>query len=148
MRWLIGLLCLVCCVACDDATSESDQAADALKRQMEMMGKGQWQRLYDELHPAQQAIIPFDLFDRCYRQVFGGTTDIAVTEIVEVFDEPYEIDGTNETVSSKAVTATYAVTRAGRTETATATFHEVKVGDGWRWTIADTAPYREGRCSV
>ena len=132
-------------VAACGNTDPDAGATDALKRQLGYMDREQWRQLYDELHPAQQAFIPFELFERCYRERLAGHAVRAGT-VRESFREETRISGTDQTAPSTAITMQFAVVGPGGTEVATATFRQVRVDGRWRWTLADASPYQRGTC--
>ena len=130
--------------ACSDTDPDAG-AIDALKGQLGYMDREQWRPLYDELHPAQQAFIPFALFERCYRERLAGST-IRAGKVLETSSGEAPISGTDQTAPSTAITMQFAVVGPGGTEVATATFRQVRVAGRWRWTLADASPYQQGTC--
>lgn len=116
-----------------------EKGVAALKHQFDLISKGQWGRNWDELHPAQQAFIPRERYVECLADESFELTDITV---LETFEEPMSIDGTDLRVDSLAITVR--ITANGRTETDT--FHEVFVDGRWAWVSSDAEMFRDGEC--
>lgn len=138
-RWLVVLFLLAGCSsskpAADKPTSTSVDEAGAeaaLRVQLQELADGQFGRMYDLLHPAQQAVLSRDKFVACYVNgpSIGAVSDIKVKDH---FSETTSIPGTDQHAESTAITASFKVD--GQADTST--FHEVNVNGAWRWIYSD-----------
>lgn len=140
-RWLtVGVLVLT--VGCSSGGSKDATegpttttvdyrgAEVALRLEIQQLSDGQYGRLYETLHPAQQALISRDKFVTCYEKIdtTGKITDVNVKEH---YTEPDRIPGTDQDVASVALTISY----SSDGEPDTATFHEYLVDGSWRWSF-------------
>jgi hypothetical protein len=145
-RLCAGALALGLLVACgdDDSASkeptEGESAEDALERQLQFQADGQDQRAYAEIHPAQQELFTEDEYSDCRDRL--GDIDLEEMHVKETFTEEINIEGTDTTVDSTAITVEL-VTSLG---TATDTFHEVNVDGAWRFTVANPEEITHGVC--
>lgn len=121
-----------------------EKAEDAFKRQLGFLEKGQSGRAYDEIHPAQQAIIPRDLYMKCVSE--GGAFAIDKLKVIETYPEAVRIPGTMVDVDSTAVTVEYTMRRGTQTATFTTTSHEILVDGKWRFSASGGDEYKAGRC--
>jgi hypothetical protein len=157
-RGVLSALCIVAIAACsggsdDDAASkkaESDtpkeSAGEALERQLDYLGDGQYGRQWEELHPAQREFVDKELFINCYNERLGGI-DIEDVDVKEIYDEKVDVPGTDlADVDSKAVTVEVTLSGGGETQSSTDTYHEFLVDGAWRWTLPDVEPYKNGEC--
>ncbi len=89
MRWLL-IAAIALTVACgedegansSDATAEMvDQAAEVATRGLTAAISGDWGAVYDDLHPAQQAVVNRDKFVECRSQVTAPPYAITVTQV-------------------------------------------------------------------
>jgi hypothetical protein len=119
-------------------------AQDALRRQFDHIDKGQWGLQWEELHPAQQAIVPKDQFIRCSQQ--RGGFRIESLDVLESVEERVTIPGTSVQADSVAITVQVKASMGGTKEDFKRTSHEFEVGGQWRWMISDPEPYKAGRC--
>jgi len=143
-RWiLLAALAALIVTACTGGGSTPEAA---LQRQFRYLNSGQWQKLYQDLHPEQRAFVSFDTFARCYPQSVVGYSNISLGKIIRTFQEEYTIPGTDQTVQSTAVTADVSATRGGGRQTLPNTFHEVNVSGIWYWTLANAEGYRAQSC--
>ena len=113
-----------------------------MRRQFDYINKGQWGREWDELHPAQQELVPRDLFIQCA----PAGLEVQVTDVLETYEEDVVIDGTDQSVRATALTVEF---KSGQDPLANSdidTFHEVVVAGEWRWIMADVEGYRRGQC--
>ena len=120
-------------------TPGKESAADFVRRVTVEFSRGQSGRLWDELHPAYQAIVTRARFVQCeHNDGFHLTS----TKVLETYDEPTDV--ADKTVRSTAVSIR---TTSDDGET-TATMHAVSVAGRWRWILqpADAAAYAKGRC--
>lgn len=128
-------------------TVDVEDPEDAFLRQMDLLSKGQYGRLYEELHPDQRAFIDAETFDACYSDMLAGV-DVTNVEVVETFEEDAAVPGTGKTVPSTAITAAITVAGGGAEETDTDTFHVYLVDGRWVFTVADADGFRDGTCSA
>lgn len=115
-------------------------AAAAMKQQFTMLSEGQLGLEWNQLHPAQQALIPKAHYVEC-----GSTTaGHAFTgfKVKDAYWEVATIPGTDVTARTLALTVTYSLDGVE----ATSTFHEIKVGRRWRWAVASPAAFAGGDC--
>ena len=114
-------------------------AADFIQQVTTQFSRGQSGRLWDSLHPADQAIVARARYMAC--QSNSGFY-LKKVKVLETYADPVDIAGksTPSTAISVRVTSDDGVT--------TATMHAVKVNGTWRWILspADSAAYKQGRC--
>jgi len=120
-------------------TSRKESAADFVKRITLEFSRGQSGRLWDELVPADQAVVSRAKFVTCEgNEGFGLQT----MRVLDTYDDPTSIAGTSKpaTAVTLRVTADDGVT--------TATMHAISVNGSWRWTLqpAEYASYAKGKC--
>jgi hypothetical protein len=100
--------------------------------------RGQAGPLWDELVPAEQALVPRATYVSCQRNGFR----LRRFEVLEQYDEsvPVLTRQMQSTAVSVQVTSDDGIT--------TATMHAVKVDGRWRWLLSrsDLAAFRAGRC--
>jgi hypothetical protein len=135
-RWLpiaavVGAL-LAGCGDDGDAAAGSDPPEAAIVRQLGYLSDAQYGRLYDELHPAQQALLSRDEFIQCYSDEVPALT-IEDIDIGESFEESLTLPGTDQRVDTVALTTEFS---AGGSQDTT-TFHEIEVDGEWRWMLQD-----------
>ena len=120
-------------------TGEEESVEDFIVRLVETQQKKQWGRIYDDLHPAQQKFItPNDLAE-CFGQF--ELPPGAKVEVVEVYDEPWQIPGTKVTAGSKAVTVNIFMEyeEGGdkiTSDLALETLHAYSVDGEWKWIVS------------
>jgi hypothetical protein len=108
---------------------------------MEQLSNGQFGPLYDELHPAQQAVIDKSGFMQCAAKAVVG--EFKVTKIKDQYAEKVDIPGTDvKGVDSVALTAEV---RSG-TDTDTLTLHEIEVDGEWLWVVTSPADHDPATC--
>lgn len=134
-----ALLAGAACGGGDDGPGR-ETASDAIVRQLKLLSDGDAGALWDELHPAQQAIVPRDLYIRCADEQSIELSDIKALR--ERAEPSLAIAGTNLTVPATAVTVEFTFAGTKQTET----FHEVDVDGRWRWVLSDPEPYVRGEC--
>jgi len=126
--------------AAPTAGRPAESAGGALTRQLRLLSDGDHGALWDELHPAQQALIPREQYVRCLSRIPGyELTDI---RIVRTREEEGPIPGTSERATISVVTAEFTQNGTKYTET----FYEVNVGGAWRWALADVSGWANGSC--
>ncbi len=120
-------------------TSGKETAADFVRRVTVEFSRGQSGRLWDELHPADQALVTRSRFVQCQQ---NDGFNLKTFKVLETYNEPFDVAG--KTTPSTAVSIR-ATSEDGET---TATMHAVSVNGTWRWILqpADAAAYGKGRC--
>jgi hypothetical protein len=120
-------------------TSGKESAADFVRRITVEFSRGQSGRLWDELHPADKAIVTRARFVQCEH---NDGFNLKTFKVLETYDEPTDVAGTSTPSTAVSVRAT---SEDGET---TATMHAVSVGGKWHWILqpADVAAYKKGRC--
>lgn len=120
-------------------SSGKESATAFVQRITTEFSRGQAGRLWDELAPADQAIVTRARYTAC--QGNEGFVLKAV-KVLDSYSEPVDVDGSSE--HSDAVTLQV----TSDTGVTTATIHAVPVGGGWHWILssADRAAFRAGTC--
>ena len=123
---------------CGGGASGQQSAASFVKQVTVQFSRGQSGRLWDELLPADQAIVTRARFVACQQNEGWNLKSI---KVLETYDDPVDVNGKSE--PAKAVTVR--VTSDGVT---TATMHAVSVNGTWRWILqpVDRAAYKKGKC--
>lgn len=119
--------------------SGSESASTFVRQLTQEFSRGQAGRLWDDLHPADQAVVTRARFIGCQsNQGFG----LRKLKVLETYEESIPVAGKNaeSTAVSVQVTSDDGIT--------TATLHAVPVDGKWRWILqpADRAAYRRGAC--
>jgi hypothetical protein len=146
-RGLIGLavaVVVLATAACGGsggtAGSGGTESAKAfVQRITTEFSRGQTGRLWNELAPADQAIVSRARYTAC--QGNEGFVLKAV-KVLDSYSEPVDVDGASE--HSDAVTLQV----TSDTGVTTATIHAVPIGGRWHWILssADRAAFRSGKC--
>lgn len=126
------------------AGQPTEPAFDAVKRQLDELSKGQYGREWDELHPAQQALVPRDSYVKC--ATADGPIGVDNVKELEHYADSVSIPGTALKVDSTAVTVSLTQHRGTQSADQKHTFHEVPLDGQWKWLLADTDPYKSGKC--
>lgn len=117
----------------------SQSAADFIRQVTTQFSRGQSGRLWDTLHPADQAIVSRARYTTCQS---NSGFDLQKFKVLETYADPVDIAGKTSpsTAVSVQVTADDGVT--------TATMHAIRLNGKWRWTLpsADYAAYKQGKC--
>ena len=109
----------------------------AFERQAHELTDGQADLAYNEIHPAQQALITQAAYQKCATP--RGAFTIDRIDIKKVYDEDITIPGTTIVTASKAIIATVTLKLGTVKNPLTSTYHEVLVDGAWRSTIVDTS---------
>ena len=113
-----------------------EPAGEAVKRQLLKLSNGQFGLDWDELHPAQQAVVPRERFVNCSaRQRFPR---IRTMVIREAYSAPLNLVTVPEKVST-AVTVVVEEVAGETAQTGTDTVQEVNISGRWRWVLSDSA---------
>ena len=141
MRWFSLILILLPLVGCGgDDEDTSDGAGDTAAEQFEMFFDGQFGRVWDQLHPAHQEVVPRDLYVECSSQQTFPDMEIGVEE---VYEETMDVARVGP-IDTMAVTLNF--TNNGNSQTITEQLVEV---DGeWRWILEEEAlaAFEAGEC--
>jgi len=137
-----------------EAGPDFDAAFDAHKLNEEQIENRQWGRVWETLHPAQQVSVPKPLFVKCFEAGEGEfQIPTARLELVEAYEEPWTISGTDTDTPSVALTVKRVSEPigeggegAGQTEETTDTVHLFLVDGEWRWILADVSNFNEETC--
>jgi hypothetical protein len=128
-------------VAATKVTAADQKAATrALKSQITLLTQGQLGKAWDQIHPAQQALVTREHYIACGSPAAGST--LTQFDVQAASWERTEIPGATTVVDALALTVRYALN--GRT--ATTTFHEIPVGKHWRFTLSTIDRYANGAC--
>lgn len=117
----------------------NQSAADFIREVTTQFSRGQSGRLWDTLHPADQAVVSRARYTTCQS---NSGFDLKKFKVLETYADPIDVAGRTRpsTAVSVRVTADDGVT--------TATMHAIRVNGKWRWTLpsADYAAYKQGKC--
>ncbi len=120
-------------------SSASGSAADFVRQVTTQFSRGQTGRLWDELHPAEQAVVTRARFIECEQ---NEGFRLRKFKVLETYEETIDVAGksVDSTAVSLQVTSDDGIT--------TATLHAVLVAGKWRWVLqpADYAAYKRGVC--
>lgn len=111
-----------------------EDAFAAAKRQLQEVADGQFGPEWDEMHPAQQAVVSRDGYINC-RATSGPSLQIKSLRQKAVYQETVAIPGTTVRAPSTAVTIEITALVNGQQSMQTATFHEFAVDGRWRWSL-------------
>ncbi|MGZ4332661.1 MAG: hypothetical protein ACXVRJ_00090 [Gaiellaceae bacterium] len=128
----------VAVAGCGGTSTKTESAATFMKRITVEFSRGQAGRLWDELVPAEQAVVPRATYVACGRNGFR----LRAFKVLDQYDEPVAVLARQ--LPAKAVS----VQVTSDDGVTTATMHAVKVDGRWRWVLsrADLAAFRAGRC--
>lgn len=129
--------------ACGGSSGGSSSGTESpgafIQRVTTQFSRGQSGRLWNELYPADQAIVSRSRFMRCQgNQGFR----LKSFKVLETYNDSVDVEGKAE----KAEAVTVQVTSDNGVTTATV--HAVNVGGAWHWILspAQRAAYRSGQC--
>jgi len=139
-RTAIASMLLVAFVAgCGGGGSGHESASTFVKRITREFSRGQSGRLWNELHPAEQAAVTRARFLACERNEGFGLRSV---KVLETYPETIAVAGrdTPSTAVSVRVASDDGITIA--------TLHAVLTDGKWRWVLqpSELAEYRQGRC--
>lgn len=139
MRWLLLTLVLLSVVACG-GSGDDDSASAFAEKTLEQARKGQNGKRWDDLHPAQQAIVTKEQFISCTQ---GDSFPVDDIDATEEFPETVTIPEVGQ-VETTAVTVEYSI---GTTSDAI-TMHFLQVDGAWKWFITpdDLEAFKAGAC--
>jgi hypothetical protein len=101
--------------------------------------RGQSGRLWDELAPADQAIVSRARYTAC---LGNEGFNLKSVKVLDSYSEPVEVDGTSERSDAVSLQVT------SDTGVTTATLHALPGAGGWHWILspADRAAFVAGKC--
>jgi hypothetical protein len=149
VRWIAtGVVFLIAGVAVDSSPGASQATTPEafLKATLIQIFRGQYERGWSTIHPAQQKLIPRRLFVNCARRAgLGEIRDLKVVDRYHAGDK--SIPGTKLKANPEAVKFRIRYYEGGE-QIETVTFRTVKVRGTWRWIIEATAmsAYKAGHC--
>lgn len=136
---VIALAALLAGCGGSNKSAGTPSATNFVKRITLEFSRGQSGRLWDELHPADQAVVSRALFVKCEGNEGFGLRKI---KVLDTYDD--------QTVVAGAARAAKAVTLRVTSDdgVTTATMHAISVAGKWRWTLqaADRTAYAKGKC--
>jgi hypothetical protein len=134
-RVLIALLLALVVAACALNEDEADhEAGAAIKRVVEQEYVGAYGVVWETLHPRHQRFVSRAEYEECRRGIdVAGILESVL--IVDVQDEPLSVYGLRPRTPSKVVKVRVTTDES---EFA-ASYHVVRVGEGWRWVLNDRA---------
>ena len=119
--------------------TSASSASDFVHQITSEFSRGQAGRLWEELHPAERAVVTRARFVECQQ---NEGFRLRKFKVLETYNESVDVAGTPEpsTAVSVQVTSDDGIT--------TATLHAVLVAGKWRWILqpADYAAYKRGVC--
>jgi hypothetical protein len=120
-------------------SSGKESAKAFVQRITTEFSRGQSGRLWDQLAPADQAVVSRARYTACEGN--EGFTLRAV-KVLDSYSEPVDVDGASE--HSDAVTLQV----TSDTGVTTATIHAVPIGGHWHWILssADRSAFSSGKC--
>ncbi len=120
--------------------AQAKQTAAAFIRDVTTeFSRGQTGRLWDSLHPADQAVVSRARYAACASNV---GFELKKIKIVDTYSDSVDLAGTSTPATAVSVQTT---SEDGVT---TATVHAVSVNGKWRWILSpsDYAAYKKGTC--
>lgn len=135
---LVLVAAAVAIVAGCGGSTQADTPSAFIKHVTVEFSRGQAGRLWDELVPSEQAIVPRSLYVSCGSNGFR----LRGFKVLEQYDEPVSVLARQLPARAVSVQVT---SDDGVT---TATMHAVLVDGRWRWILSrrELAAFRAGRC--
>ena len=127
------------CGGSSGAGGGNTSAANFIDQVTTQFSRGQSGRLWETLHPADQAVVSRARYVEC--QTNEGF-DLQKLKVLETYPETIDVAG-------KATPSTAVSLRTTASDgTTTATMHAVLLNGKWRWILsaADYAAYKQGKC--
>jgi hypothetical protein len=134
-RLLVIVLLATLAAGCAlDENEQDHEAGAAMKAVLEREYVGDYGTVWDSLHPRHQRLVTREEYEECRRGIdVAGTIESVL--VLDVRDEPLTVYGLRPRTPSKEVEV-----RVTTDETEyRASYHVVRVGDGWRWVLSDRA---------
>ncbi len=129
----VGLSLLAGC-----GVGSSNSPGDGAKDQLKFAATGKWQRVYQQLHPAQQAAVTQEAFIDCNKDTFITLGEVSIASVQRMtlnVPELGEVKGYEVTLNT--------VIDGQSTEQVT---HQIRKGSECRWVLdqASVDAYRDG----
>jgi hypothetical protein len=119
----------------------NDTAAVAAMMQLfDQLDQQQYGQAWESLHPAQQALIPQQIYTTCTAKLAASATASNVS-VVATHHEQVAVPGTKVTAEAVTITVKSNAQVVSGEQPATDTFHEFYVDGSWRWTVIDPTVY-------
>lgn len=115
------------------STSINGAAEQAWEEQLNQYINGQFNQLYQTLHPTQQRLVSEETYVACVQE-HPLPADTTFT-LIDQFEEEIQLPGTIEVWPTVAFTATVESDSSG--ESMNRTFHVINVDGQWRWMSSD-----------
>jgi hypothetical protein len=117
----------------------TQSAADFIGQVTTQFSRGQSGRLWNTLHPADQAVVSRARYVAC--QTNEGF-DLQKLKVLETYAETVDIAGKSTPSTAVSLKTT------SSDGTTTATMHAVSLNGKWRWILSasDYAAYKQGKC--
>jgi hypothetical protein len=131
------------------ASLSSTSAGEFLKSVSAGVGKGQYGRVWDRLHPAQQRFISRDRLIDCYERGDVPSFTIKRWKVLKTYQEKERIPGTNVRARTTVVTVRYTIDIEGSPDaTGRETLRAVLVSGRWRSMFDAEAMqrFKRGKC--
>ncbi len=121
------------------AGGSNQTAAEFIRQVTTQFARGQSGRLWDTLHPADQAVVSRARYTSC---ASNSGFDLKKFKVLETYAETVDIAGnaTPSTAVSVQATSDDGVT--------TATMHAISLNGTWHWILSPTdyQAYKQGKC--
>jgi len=133
-----------------DHSEPKEGPGDFLRRHLGNELARDFERSWEDLHPAHQLIVTSERYAECRSRLFDRAGVSGVFEsfdVLDVYDEPIENPEIPQ-ATSKAVRVRFRIRDRRGTETVEDTLHAAWIGDRWAWYLRAAAlrAYEEGRC--
>jgi hypothetical protein len=128
------------------AVVDREAALTAVKDQIRLLERADWNGAWAMLHPAQQALVSQPAFSTCAERRWGPVFDVTEVHLVRVTKTVLEVPGTSAKGAGYRVEFRIVGTDPSGPFDATTTYAEVNVEGAWRWTLKDPAAYQAGAC--
>jgi hypothetical protein len=115
----------------DGDVEPTEDPGDSVVAYLTAAGRGQFGRMWDQLHPAQQAVIDRDTYVDCQEERTTAV-DIEEIEVVETFEDEIAIAGTDERTQTTAVTVRVEWSIGAQDFSGTETINLAAVDGEWR----------------
>jgi hypothetical protein len=143
-RTIVSVLLLGIVVFSVVACGGGESAEDSARERIEQGSKGEYAKVWDSLHPAQQAMVPEDLFVRCGQEAAQQSDQtVDKVDVTSVKSESKDIPAVG-TVDVEVVSV---LLRRGDSSTPRI-WNMVKADGKWRWVLAQKPleSYQNGQC--
>jgi len=129
------------------ATTLSDKeraagAQSAVTEQLGLVTSRQFGLLWEQIHPAQQELIPKDLYVKCAKR-YLSTADFETVRFTEAYAKVEPIAGTDESGDAIVVTVEVMPSTGGSEQLR---YTEFDIEGGWRMALENIRPFTHGKC--